>query len=216
MDWLTDYFIQNEWRFKALHRAILLSAVWKQSSEHPLASSYRERDPSESLLWRFRIQRLKAEQIRDAMLMASEELDNRIGGPSINEAHPGRALYMKQFRNQNNSLLHAFDLGGGLKSVAVRNTTTTPTQSLIMINGEYVLSRAKKMAARLTHRYGSDARALIQEAVQRCWGRAPSTDEIKNAIAFLNVTKSSEEVDIALLTDFCHVLLNSNEFLYLD
>jgi cytochrome c553 len=215
-DWLTATFIESGWSLKSLHRIILTSSTWKQSSEHTLAEQYQKLDPTDSMLWRYRVHRLKAEQIRDAMLTASGELTNRIGGPSNDEKHPGRALYMKQFRNRNDTLLHAFDLSGGLKSVAIRNTTTTPTQSLIMINGNYVLARAKKMAEELLQNGGVDAVSLVGEAVQRCWGRQPSEEELENSIDFLVGSDSKKAVEPARLADLCHILFNSNEFLYLD
>ncbi|MDA7667790.1 PSD1 and planctomycete cytochrome C domain-containing protein [bacterium] len=215
-DWLTATFIESGWRMKSLHRIILTSSTWKQSSEHPLAEQYQQLDPADSKLWRYRVHRLKAEQIRDAMLTASGELSNRIGGPSNDEKHPGRALYMKQFRNRNDTLLHAFDLSGGLKPVAVRNTTTTPTQSLIMINGDYVLARAKKMAEELLQEATVDAASLVGRAVQRCWGRQPSKEELENSIDFLVGSNPKKAVEPGRLADLCHVLFNSNEFLYLD
>ena len=215
-DWLTATFIESGWSLKTLHRVILTSATWKQSSEHPFAERYQQLDPTEAKLWRYRVHRLKAEQIRDAMLTASGELSSRIGGPSHDEKHPGRALYMKQFRNRNDTFLHAFDLSGGLKSVAVRNTTTTPTQSLIMINGDYVLARATRMAEALLQEESKDAAALVTVAMQRCWGRLPSLEELENGIDFLVGSDSKNAVESSRLADLCHVLFNSNEFLYLD
>ena len=216
LDWLTKQFIDSGWQMKALHRLILTSATWKQSSQHPRAEEIQKIDPNDSLLWRFQVKRLRAEQIRDAMLAASGALDTRIGGPSRNENEPGRALYMKQFRNRNDTFLHAFDLGGGLKSVAVRNTTTTPTQSLIMINGEYVMKQARTMANRLIEQAPSSVSKLVEEAVQRTWGRPPTATEMQQALEFLGKPASMSAVESQLLTDFCHVLFNSNEFLYLD
>jgi cytochrome c553 len=216
LDWLTATFIDSGWSLKSLHRVILTSSTWMQSSEHPSADQYQQLDPSETKLWRYRVHRLKAEQIRDAMLTVSGELSNRIGGPSNDEKHPGRALYMKQFRNRNDTFLHAFDLSGGLKSVAVRNTTTTPTQSLIMINGDYVLARATKMAAELLQDGNLDAASIVSDAIQRCWGRQPSEEELENSIEFLVGSELQTTVKPARLVDLCHVLFNSNEFLYLD
>ncbi len=216
LDWLTRRFIDSGWQMKALHRLILNSATWKQSSENPRAEAFQKIDPNDTLLWRFQVRRLRAEQIRDAMLSASGELEQRIGGPSRNEDEPSRALYMKQFRNRNDTFLHAFDLGGGLKSVAVRNTTTTPTQSLIMINGDYAIGRARSMAKRLTQEIDDSAPALVREAIRRTWGRNPTPAELERSLAFLEHPDSVPSINQDRLTDFCHVLFNSNEFLYLD
>ncbi len=214
LDWLTQRFVDGGWRFKDLHRLILTSATWRQSADHPEATAQAAQDPGERLLWRFPIRRLKAEEIRDAMLVASGELQSRVGGPSVAEGEPVRGLYVKQFRNRSDTLLHAFDLSGGLKSVSVRNTTTTPTQSLTLINGAYALARAERFAAELNERHGDDLRAWVRAAVRQAWGREPTTDERERALSFLNEGEAAALAERQ--SDFCHVLLNSNEFLYLD
>ena len=213
-DWLTSYFISTGWDLKALHRLILTSQTWKQSARHPQAQSYQTLDPKDELLWRQRVRRLTGEQIRDAMLAATGELTDRIGGPSQDESAPCRGLYVKQFRNRNDTLLHAFDLGGGLKSVAVRNTTTTPTQALLMINGDYVLARAVRLALSLLAQSVSDPERLVRLAIRRCWGREPEAHELSASLEYLG--SSLDPLSKERLEDFCHVLFNSNEFLYLD
>jgi len=189
LDWLAVTFVENGWSMKQLHKLILMSASWRQSANHPQAALYQQKDPTENLLWRAHVRRLRAEQIRDAMLSASGELEHQLGGPSVEEATPRRSLYIKSFRNTTDTFLHAFDVAGGLKSVAIRNTTTTPTQSLLLINGEYALGRAEKMA-----------------------------DRLMGVLEFLQVTADdlSTAIDRQKLIDLCHVLFNSNEFLYLD
>lgn len=214
LDWLTKSFINHQWSPKHLHRTILTSATWKQSADHPKAENYQELDPGDDLLWRHRVRRLKAEQIRDAMLHTSGELINRVGGPSIDEKVPGRALYVKHYRNRNDTLLHAFDLTGGLKSVADRNTTTTPTQSLLMINGDYVLQRAKHFSEQLL-KLSQEPPVVVAEAIRRCWNRPPTTAEIQHSVTFISNSEKNQ-VDPTKLQDFCHVLFNSNEFLYLQ
>ena len=203
LDWLTFLFIENGGHFKELHRLILTSSTWRQSSRHPHAAANQAKDPAENLLWRAPIRRLKAEQIRDAMLLVSDELRTQVGGPSIDENVPRRALYLKSFRNQTDSFLHAFDLAPGLKSVADRNQTTTPTQSLTMMNGPYVLQRAQYWGKRLQR----SARP-IEEAMIATWGRKPTSAERKQALAFVDGPGN--------LIDFCHLLFNSSEFLYLE
>ncbi len=216
LDWLTATYVAEGWSMKKLHRKILLSATWRQSSHHPQAMANQVKDPAENLLWRSRVRRLQAEQIRDAMLSASGELQQKVGGASVSASTPRRALYVNSYRNTPDPFLHAFDMANGLKSSPERNTTTTPTQSLLMINGGYALGRAKKMAERLAkqHQQPQDA---ISQAFQIAWGREPNPLEMQQALNFVcGPVAEPKTMKPGKLTDFCHVLFNSNEFLYVD
>lgn len=217
LDWLTVSFIEHGWSLKWLHKQILMSSAWRQSAHHPQADLYQDRDPSENWIWRASIRRLKAEQIRDAMLSVSGELKSAVGGPPVDEKTPRRAIYVKRFRNQTETFLHAFDAAPGLKSVAARNTTTTPTQSLLLINGLYGLERAKALAARLRKDSPDSPQSLIRRAVLLAWGREPTEQEMQDALQFL-IDESQETlaIDANRLFDFCHILFNSSEFLYVD
>ncbi len=232
LDWLASEFIEQGWSFKWLHKQILMSATWQQSADHPQATQYQQIDPSERLLWRARVRRLQAEQIRDAMLTVSGELNADLGGPSIDETIPRRALYVKSFRNNLETFLHTFDMAPGLKSVSMRDSTTTPTQALLLFNGNYAIERATEMAARLqagSSPASSDLasrdlassdlapRDLLQIACSEAWGRPPSDSELNRAIEFLGLSPGHEAQTLSpdRFIDFCHVLLNSNEFLYL-
>jgi hypothetical protein len=164
------------------------------------------------------VHRLRAEQIRDAMLSISGELEQTVGGPGVDASVPRRSLYVKVFRNTTETFLHAFDAAGGLKSIAVRNTTTTPTQSLLLINGAYALGRAEKMADRLLKMKIADAAGLVDHAIRLTWGRRPTEAEAASSLMFLGVTGEQEPpmIDRQGLIDLCHILFNANEFLYLD
>lgn len=217
LDWLTVNFIENGWSAKKLHRLILLSATWQQSAVHPDASRHQTVDPAERLLWRARVRRLQAEQIRDAMLSASGELQPDVGGPSVGEEKPRRSLYLKSFRNQNDTFLHGFDVANGLHSVSVRDTTTTPTQSLLLFNGPYALGRAKKLAEKLTAER-MDPDTALHTAFRWTWGAEPTDGELESARQFvgLDAGEDGQAIDQAKLADFIHILLNSNRFLYLE
>ncbi|MEM7558622.1 MAG: DUF1549 and DUF1553 domain-containing protein [Planctomycetota bacterium] len=218
LDWLTQQFVESGGSFKELHHLILTSATWRQSAEHSQAESYQRKDPAELLLWRSPVRRLRAEQIRDAMLTASGELSSNLGGPSVAEASPRRALYVKSFRNQNENFLHGFDMVGGLQSVAVRDRTTTATQALLMFNGDYALGRAMALAKRVLSETSSS-----ESAVEKCfwlaWSRAPTARELAGATMYLGVVAGEEsqgELVEEELADFCHVLFNSSQFLYVE
>lgn len=217
LDWLTSTFIEEGWKFKSLSRRIVLSNTWKQSARHPSSGEYQSKDPGERLLWRTRVRRLQAEQIRDAMLVASGELQSDIGGPSVAEDKPRRSLYLKSFRNQNDTFVHGFDVANGLQSVAVRDTTTTPTQSLLLLNGKYALQRAKKLSDRLLA-HSQDPQDVLYGAFLSTWGRGPTPGELERAREFIGISSGEDAkiVDAVKLADFCHVLFNSNPFLYLE
>jgi len=211
LDWLTLAFVDDGWSFKKLHKRILMSAVWQQSSLHPQALDYQQKDPGEELLWRFRVKRLNAEQIRDAALAASGELEQSLGGPSVDGKQPRRSLYVKFQRNNPDTFLQLFDVANGLVSIAERNKTTTPVQSLMMLNGEWVLHRAEKMAEQLMSQGDKEAEECLSQAFRLAWGRDPSPDEMSQAIRFVGESMSKDS-----MIDFCHALLNSSEFLYVD
>ena len=227
LDWLATEFVANGWHIKPLHRLILTSATYRQAaqrSESDLAAGQRI-DPENRLLWKRTVQRLDAEEIRDAMLAASGELDPAIGGPSVPTSRPRRTIDTRVIRNSRDALLDAFDAADGTSSTPRRNTTTTATQALLLINGEWALARAKALAARLERLEPSstDDRDRIVLAYRLAFGRQPEPDEIAEAMAFIkrqakllphSAQRSITAADHDALVDFCHVLLNSNEFLY--
>jgi len=157
---------------------------------------------------------LSAEQIRDAAEAATGELDPAIGGASGDwKASRRRAVYLKMYRNKHEAVLDVFDAPDGIFTTPTRNVTTTPTQSLFLLNGPWMLSRAKALQKRLT----DDSSATLEQQVSRAYaltvGRPPSAAESAEAVEFLQ-TNSARSDDAVV--DLCHVLLNSNEFLYVD
>ena len=158
------------------------------------------------------VRRLGAEQIRDAALTATGELDGTRGGPGGDNASSRRSVYLKVLRNKRDDLLDVFDVPDGSSSIPERNVTTTPTQSLLMINGPWMLARAKALAERIEREQSSTTKEQKISAVySNLFGRAPTANEYAVAAKFLGDGKTKER-----LIDLCHVLLNSNEFLYVD
>ncbi|MCR9295318.1 MAG: PSD1 and planctomycete cytochrome C domain-containing protein [bacterium] len=216
LDWLAATFVdQDGWSLKKLHKRIVMSSTWRQSASHPEAGEYQAKDPAEKLLWRWRVKRLQAEQIRDAMLAASGELLTDVGGPSVEEDTPRRSLYVKSFRNKYDTFLHGFDMANGLKSVPIRDTTTTPLQALLLINGQYALQRSEIMAHRLIQ-LELEPTETVSRCFQYTWGRRPNQQEMNKALDFLHAASGEDAgpLDSGRLSDFCHVLLNSNPYLY--
>lgn len=215
LDWLTISFIENNGRIKPLCKQIVMSATWRQSATHPNAASNLAIDPEEYLLWRFPVRRLSAEQIRDAMLAASGELKRDQGGPSVEESEPRRSIYVKSLRNNTSNFLHSFDMANGLQSVSMRDSTTTPMQSLTLLNSRFVLDRAKRMAVTIKEQCGS-ADEMIDRAFLLTWAKTPDPSERNSVYEFLQVRleEPGQSPDLVRMEDLCHVLLNSNPFLY--
>jgi mono/diheme cytochrome c family protein len=209
LDWLACRFIADGWRFKPLHRLIVTSATYRQSSRHPDLERARRQDPDNRWLWHTPVRRLDSEQIRDAMLAVSGELDLTAGGPSVSASQPRRSIFTKAIRNTRDPMLDVFDMADPFISTDRRNVTTTPTQSLLMINGAWPLQRAEALARRLRKLGASDERVLVEQAYRLVYGRAAEPAEVEAMLHWLRDRTDG-------LTDLCHVLLNSNEFLYLD
>ena len=205
LDYLTSRFIESGWSLKELRRAILLSATFQQSSN--LTSDKQQQvamiDPQNRLLSYYPMRRLNAEQIRDAMLLASGELrlDGK-GGPGVDGNTPKRSVYMKVRRNSHDHVLSAFDLPDRMMSVGSRNATMTATQALLLINNKWATSRAVAMAK---HAEKSDD--PIGDLYARAYGRAPFEFERAEANEYLKTYT---------LPPLAHILLNTNEFLFLE
>jgi mono/diheme cytochrome c family protein len=186
LDWLARRFISDGWSLKKLHRLIVLSATYQQSVASPLAEIARIKDPENRLLWRGGTRRLDAEQIRDAILAVTGELDLSAGGPSVDWAKPRRTIYTKVVRNTRDPLLDVFDVPERFASQAQRNVTTTPTQSLLMINSPWALGRARAFASRLKKEAtSSDETSVIADAYRLAYGREPRPEEIASVQRFL-------------------------------
>jgi hypothetical protein len=176
LDFLAKKFVTNGWHMKPLHREIMLSATYRQSARVEPGELISKVDPTNRYLWRFPPRRLDAEQIRDALLAVSGELDPTPGGPG--EAAEGlrRSIYTIKKRNKPNELLSALDMPAGFASTAERQSTTTPTQALLLINGDWLLSRASSLSQRVGH---------LNDAWLAVLGRLPTDRELDVATSFL-------------------------------
>ncbi len=229
LDWLAKELVRDGFSLKPLHRLIVTSAVYRQSAnESKRQSSVAQRvDPENRLLWKHVVGRLDAGEIRDAMLAASGELNRLIGGPSGLSDQSRRTIDTRIIRNSPDELLDVFDGPDGNLTTPRRNTTTTAAQALLLINGPWGLARAEAFARRLEHEKPSsaDLEGRVVLAYRLAVGRSPLPDETAEAVSFLSTQarsvgaaphRADAVADHAALVDFCHVLFNSNEFLYLD
>ena len=187
LDWLTSRFIEGGWTMKPLHRLIMTSSTYRQTSRREPTERERVADPYNRLLWRFPPTRLSAEQIRDAMLTVSGELKHRDnGGPSASGSSPMRSIYVKKMRNTPDAVLHSFDSPLGFDSAPERQRTTTPTQSLLLSNNEWPRARARAMARRVLGGGKQVTSGTIADAFHLAWGREASDHEVKRALEFVS------------------------------
>ncbi len=232
LDWLACELVDSGWSLKWLHRQILNSAAFRQSSLSRKDSFAI--DPNNRLLWRYPMRRLEAEAIRDAMLTVSGEVELSLGGPYtqthrqatgevvVKESDPmarRRSLFVHHKRTQVLSFLAVFDAPSIVFNSVRRNASTMPLQSLALLNSEFAVKRAEGLAVRL-QTMQSDPRYQIEYGYQLLFGRLPSEVEVSDGLAFLISQKqsysSSENAERRSLQDYCQALLASNEFLYLD
>ena len=187
LDWLARRFVADGWSFKKLHRLILTSATWQQGVEKRKVESENRQteDPENRFLSHAITRRLDAEEIRDAILATTGELDLTAGGPSVEFGKPRRSIFTKVLRNTHDPLLEVFDLPEGFSSMSQRNVTTTPTQSLMMINSPWTLARARAFALRVQRDNSSDLREQLTDAIRVALGRDPIAGEIESVERFL-------------------------------
>ena len=231
LDWMAHRFVEEKWSIKAMHRLMMTSAAYRQSSENA-AMNANAKDAENKLLWRFPRRRLQAEEIRDSILMISGRLNGERGGPSVfpplpedladfarygrggalmwetNEKEEDmrrRSVYTFQRRSMPLPMMAAFDAQVFSESCERRSSTTTPLQALSMMNGNLIQEESHHLATRITAAAGDSRDAQIAKAFEHVLNRKPSSDEIAR---FRSFSGQLEAV--------CRVLLNSNEFLYLD
>ncbi|WAC21857.1 PSD1 and planctomycete cytochrome C domain-containing protein [Luteolibacter sp. SL250] len=190
LDWLTGEFLANGWSFKKLHRLILTSETYRQSSLVQPTDLTNQVDPSNKLLWRMNPLRLDAEQTRDTLLMMSGELKDQISGPGVDASEPVRSIFTRKRRNSPDEFMTRFDAAPGFFSMAKRETTTTALQSLVMINGEWPLQRARVMAAKVLKDANNDEKAAAAEAIRLAYSRPGTKAEVDGVLKFLKHQQS--------------------------
>jgi len=227
LDWLARRFVASGWSQKSLHREIMLSAVYEQSSRFD--SEGLAKDPGNSLLWRMNRRRLDVEAWRDAMLAVAGRLDPVLGGPSIDldaASNQRRTFYAAISRHDLAWMLRLFDFPDPNISSGDRAFTTVPLQQLFVLNSEFMITSAKAVAARLhtdalTSRMSGDG-SRIRQAYRLIFGRAPSERELKLGLAYLSSPESGPTDDsharaaMNRWERYAHALLATNEFAFVD
>ncbi len=196
LDWLTNQLIENDWQLKSLHRLIMSSATYRQTARREPDASLAMADPENRLLWRFPPQRLNAEQARDAMLVASGEISHRIGGPSEDGETLVRSIYLEKRRNRPEKMLHNFDSPHGFDSAPQRLQTTTPIQSLLLVNSEWPIERANAFAERILEGSITLEPSHISKAISIAYNRPATDREIDLSMQFVKSQIERLSIDI--------------------
>jgi mono/diheme cytochrome c family protein len=225
LDWLAHRFVSSGRSIKVLHRMIMLSSTYQQSSRFD--SRGVSLDPSNVLLWRMNRRRLDVEAWRDALLAVAGRLESTIGGPPASLDAPAncrRTCYAAISRHDLAWILRLFDYPDPNITSGGRSETTVPLQQLFVLNSDFMLSSAKAVAARLHADLGSsqtDAER-IHAVYQLLFGRAVTTRELKLGLAYLRGAAPEETASLSTeqtqsrWTRYAQVLLAANEFLFID
>ncbi|MGL6095893.1 MAG: DUF1553 domain-containing protein, partial [Fimbriiglobus sp.] len=258
LDWLAAELVGNGWSLKAIHRLIVTSATYRQTSDPgptTTATVSRKIDPENHLLWHARVKRRDGEAVRDAALQAAGALNPTMFGPSCKpelppalwearsawtpDANPAdrrrRSVYVYHSRNLPYPLFQAFDAPSRMETCPVRPTTTSPVQALVLLNGEFLNEQSRLTAGEVLAR-GKKPAAVVRVSYQRVLGRAPTSEEMTAAEAFLREQSREIAADgvptadtlpepmppdvppptAAAVVDLVHALMNSTEFLYVE
>ncbi|QEL19519.1 DUF1553 domain-containing protein [Limnoglobus roseus] len=224
LDWLAAELIERKWSLKQLHRLMVTSTAYRQSSA--ASSDGLAKDAQARFLWRYPPQRLEAEAIRDSILAVSGKLDLTMGGPGFDLFEPNsnyvrvftpkktfgpaefrRMIYQMKPRMQLDDTFGVFDCPDGGQIAPKRNRSTTPLQSLNLLNSTFLLQQAGFLAERVEKDAGAEPNARVKRVFTLAFQRPPSDREFSAAVALVKDHG---------LPALCRAVLNANEFLYLD
>jgi hypothetical protein len=232
LDWLAVRFMESGWKVKDFHRLVLLSRTYRQSAEGEARGMAT--DPENRLLGRFPRRPLDAETLRDALLATSGLLDASPPPPhpfpavdtwafTIHQPFHGhydsdrRSVYLMVQRNRRHPFLALFDAADPNQSVALRDATITPTQSLFLMNAPLVHRAAEAFADRLLG-MASEREARLRLAAELAWGREPDDAELSGMHDFLAqvAERSPDLTEREAWGALARVLLTANPFLFID
>jgi hypothetical protein len=213
LDYLANRFVEQHWSMKAIHREIMLSAVYALGTEGSAGDAAA--DPDNRLLWHANRRRLDVEALRDSILFVSGKLDPAVGGPAFawDKPVPRRTVYGKISRFRLDRMLSLFDFPDPNITCEQRASSNVPPQKLFFLNSEVVGDAAKALSDRL-RKEAPDEPARIERAYQLLFARSPSQYEKERAAAFLASGGSADPS--VVWQQYMQMLLSSNEFGFLD
>ena len=221
LDWMAREFVRSGWSVKHMHRMIVLSHTYRQSSAIQPAAAAKDADVR--LLWRFPARRLEAETIRDSMLAVAGTLNPAMYGrgfdlfsqrggltgftpiETLSPENQRRMIYAHKVRRESEAVFGAFDCPDAGQSTAVRRVSTTPVQALNLFNSRFTLALSDTFAARVRREFGYDIAMQINRAYQLALGRDARPEELAEADPIVRQHG---------LATVCRALFNSNEFLF--
>ncbi|MEQ9410790.1 MAG: PSD1 and planctomycete cytochrome C domain-containing protein [Fuerstiella sp.] len=237
LDWLAVRFVQDGFSIKSLHRRIMNTRTWRQSSR--VTSEHLQRDPDNKLLSRMPLRRMDAEALRDSLLFVSDALDPTPFGPpdpvtvdrdglvSADATSPGRwrrSIYVQYRRTEIPTLMETFDYPEMGPNCVARTVSTVSPQPLMLMNNQRIRQLAASLAARvkaMTEIEAKDSAALFKAQVkavcETALSRPPDDDETRLGMEALQSLRDywNDQPDAALET-YCHIILNSATFVYID
>jgi cytochrome c553 len=221
LDWLATELIKHDWHLKPIHKLIMSSAVYTQSSEINEAKASKDR--ANRLFWHRPRHRLEAEAVRDNLLAVSGLLDPRLFGPgTLDESSKRRSIYFTVKRSKILPMMQVFDAPDALVSLGERPTTTVAPQALMLMNNPNVRGYAKSFARRIA----ADGKTALEDAVKAGYmialARGPTAEELADSVSFLK-TQGESYMEASKLAsnelafaDFCQALMCLNDFVYVD
>ncbi len=239
LDWLAQTFVRSGWSIKAIHRLIVTSQAYQQGNTWNAQAAAM--DPNNRLLWRMNRRRLEGETLRDAILAVNGSLSKQMHGPSVFPELPGelkrrgsgwtvskepadrarRSVYVFVKRNLRLPLFALFDAPDRTETCSRRYATTTAPQALMLMNESLILQAADTFACAVIAKVGRQPAAMIETAFQQALGRSPTSIERHQLHTFFlqqrqQLPPTTKDKTQQAMADLCHVLLNINEFLYID
>jgi hypothetical protein len=222
LDRLASELVRSDWSLKKVHRQILTSAAWRQSSRP--GEKGLSVDASSRLLWRYPPWRLEAEVVRDSVLAMTHSLDTSMYGPGYSVFLPNdnyvrvyapktewthdewrRMIYMTKVRMEQDPVFGALDCPDAGQAAAKRSRSTTALQALNLFNSSFMLQQSELLAARIVTLAGNNPEPQTRELFLLVFCREPSRDELAGAVALIR------EHGLASL---CRAVLNANEFVF--
>ncbi len=238
LDWLSRRFVEQGWSLKTLHRMLILSSTYQQSTRFDATAA--QRDPENRLWWRMNRQRMEVEVLRDSLLMVSGNLENSMGGTQLttpNRAYVTstanvnpvvyqtnrRSIYLPVVRSALFELFQAFDFADPSVLNGRRDQTTVAPQALFMMNSAFVLEQSRRLAQSLVARSDLNQAARVRSLYETAYGRPPSEAEIQRAIAYVATFRLAsaiklkpEDLELRAWESLCRAVLSANEFLYVE
>ncbi len=238
LDWLAFYLSDHNWQLKPLHRLILTSNAYRMSSTS--STEGLAADPANDLFWRFNMRRLTAEEIRDSVLYVSGQLNEKLYGPSIypklsqevlaTQSRPGenwhtskprqasrRSIYIHVKRSLIPPELASFDFPETEISCEARFNTTQVAQALNLMHGDFLQTQARHLANRVVSEVGDDLRSQLARTLRLALGREPDEETFSDGLKLVDRYRTHHGLDRSeSLRQYCLMVLNLNEFVYLD